>query len=67
MYQREDNDPSLPTGKESLNDRALNRDLLMLCKKVAQDPLYLPDGRRLIFRVQGTGILDLDAQELEVA
>jgi len=43
------------------NDRALNRDLLMLCAKVAQDPLYLPDGRRVIFRVQGTGILHLAA------
>ena len=49
------------------NDRALNRDLLLLCTKVAQDPLYLPDGRRLIFRVQGTGILHLDAQERAVA
>ena len=49
------------------NDRALNRDLLMLCTKVAQDPLYLPDGRRLIFRVQGTSILHPDAQEREVA
>jgi hypothetical protein len=59
--------PLFPQGRNHFNDRALNRDLLMLCKKVAQDPLYLPDGRRLIFRVQGTGILDLDAQELEVA
>lgn len=49
------------------NDRTLNRDLLMPCTKVAQDPPYLPDGRRLIFRVQGTSILHLDAQEREVA
>ncbi len=35
------------------NDRALNRDLDMLCAKVAQEQPRLPDGRRLLFRVQG--------------
>ncbi len=49
------------------NDRALNRDLETLCAKVAQEQLRLPDGRRLQFRVQGRGILHLDAQEKEVA
>ena len=49
------------------NDCALNRDLEMLCAKVAQELPSLPDGRRLIFRLQGTGILHLDAQEKEVA
>jgi hypothetical protein len=32
------------------NDRALNRDLEMVCAKVAQEQPSLPDGRRLIFR-----------------
>jgi hypothetical protein len=49
------------------NDRALNRDLEALCAKVAQGQPCLPDGRRLLFRVQGTGILRLDAQEKAVA
>jgi hypothetical protein len=49
------------------NDRALNRDLQMLCAKVAPEQPRLPDGRRLIFRLQGKGILHLDAQEKEVA
>ena len=49
------------------NDRALNRDLEVLCAKVAQEQPCLPDGRRLIFRLQGTGILHLDAQEKAVA
>ena len=49
------------------NDRALNRDLEMMCAKVAQEQPSLPDGRLLIFRLQGTGILHLDAQEKEVA
>jgi hypothetical protein len=35
------------------NDRALNRDLELLCAKVAQEQPCLPDGRRLLFRVQG--------------
>ena len=49
------------------NDRALNRDLETLCAKVAQERPYLPDGRHLLFRVQGTAILPLDAQEKAVA
>lgn len=49
------------------NDSALNRDLEMLCAKVAQGQPCLPDGRRLIFRMQGSGILHLDAQERTVA
>jgi hypothetical protein len=49
------------------NDRALNRDLELLCAKVAQEQPCLPDGRRLLFRVQGGGILPLDAQEKAVA
>jgi hypothetical protein len=49
------------------NDCALNRDLEMVCGKVAQEQLRLPDGRRLIFRLQGKEILHLDAQEKEVA
>jgi hypothetical protein len=49
------------------NDRALNRDLETLCAKVAQRQLCLPDGRRLLFRVQGASSLLLDAREKEVA
>ena len=49
------------------NDRALNQDLEMVCAKVTQARPCLPDGRRLIFRLQGTGILHLDAQEQAVA
>jgi hypothetical protein len=49
------------------NDRALNRDLEMLCAKVAQERPCLPDGRHLLFRVQGIAILPLDAQEKVVA
>ena len=49
------------------NDRALNRDLEMLCAKVAQEQPRLLDGRRLLFRVQGAEILRLDAREQAVA
>ena len=49
------------------NDRALNRDLEALCAKVAQEQPRLPDGRRLLFRVQERDILLLDAHEKEVA
>jgi len=52
---------------KGFNDRALNRDLEMLCAKVAQEQPRLPDGRRLLFRVQGRGILHLDALEKAVA
>jgi len=43
------------------------RDLEVLCAKVTQEQPRLPDGRRLLFRVQGTRILPLDAPEKEVA
>jgi hypothetical protein len=49
------------------NDRALNRDLEMVCAKVAREQPCLPDGRRLLFRMQGAEILRLDAQEQAVA
>jgi hypothetical protein len=49
------------------NDRALNRDLKTLCVKVTQVQPCLPDGRRLLFRLQGASILSLDAQAKEVA
>jgi len=49
------------------NDCALNRDLVALCAKVVQGQPRLPDGRRLLFHVQGAGILHLDAQEKAVA
>jgi hypothetical protein len=49
------------------NDSALNRDLEALCAKVAEVQPSLPDGRRLIFRMQGSGILHLAAQERKVA
>jgi len=49
------------------NDCTLNRDLEALCAKVAEVQPSLPDGRRLLFRVQGRGILLLDAHEKEVA
>jgi hypothetical protein len=48
------------------NDRALNRDLETLCVKVAQEQPHLPDGWHLVFRVQRTVILPLDAQEKAV-
>ena len=49
------------------NDRALNRDLEMLCAKVSEVQPSLPDGRRLVFRLQGSDILHLDAREQRVA
>jgi hypothetical protein len=49
------------------NDRALNHDLEMLCAKIAKAQPRLPDGRRLLFRMQGTAILLLDASEKAVA
>jgi hypothetical protein len=49
------------------NDRALNRDLETLCVKVTEAQPRLPDGRSLLFRVQGMAILPLDAQEQSVA
>ncbi len=52
---------------KQFNDRTLNQDLEMLCAKVAKARPRLPDGRSLLFRVQGTGILHLNAQENVVA
>ncbi len=49
------------------NDRALNRDLQAVCTQVAQAQTHLPDGRRLLFRVQGISLPSLDAQEQAVA
>jgi len=49
------------------HDRALNRDLETLCAKVAQEQPRLPDGRCLIFCLQGSAILHLDAQIEKVA
>jgi hypothetical protein len=49
------------------NDRTLNRDLRMLCAKVLQEQPRLPDGRRLLFKVQGVSLPHLDAQERAVA
>jgi len=34
------------------NDRALNRDLAILCERVNQASLCLPDGRRLSFTIR---------------
>jgi hypothetical protein len=49
------------------NDRALNRDLHAVCTKVAQAQPHLPDGRRLLFKVQGVSLPALDAQVRAVA
>jgi hypothetical protein len=49
------------------NDRALNRDLVLLCTKIVQEQPRLPDGRRLLFQVQGASLPSLDAQERAVA
>ena len=49
------------------NDRALNRDLETLCAKVAEVRPCLPDGRSLVFVVQGMALLPLDAREPSVA
>jgi len=34
------------------NDRRYNRDLMLLCQRVNEKQLHLPDGRLLVFRVQ---------------
>jgi hypothetical protein len=49
------------------NDRALNRDLKLLCAHVTEAQPLLPDGRRLLFRVQGASLPCRDAQERKVA
>ena len=35
------------------NDRQYNRDLLLLCHRVHEKQLHLPDGRLLLFSIQG--------------
>ena len=39
------------------NDRALNRDLAVLCERVNQTSPHLPDGRRLSFTIRSTGCI----------
>lgn len=46
------------------NDRVLNRDLGMLCAKVVQEQPHLPDGRRLLFNVQGASLPSLVLRSL---
>ena len=41
-------------------DRQLNRDLVVLCERVAAAKPRLPDGRRLIFTVGGSSSLSSD-------
>jgi hypothetical protein len=45
------------------NDRQLNRDLLILCQRVNQTQPHLPDGRLLMFTVQGHCCPILDGQQ----
>ncbi len=49
------------------NDQPLTRDLRMLCAYVTERQPHLPDGRRLILRVAGTGSPSLDVQNVAVA
>jgi hypothetical protein len=49
------------------NNRALNRDLEILCANLAKAQQLLPDGRRLLFKVQGVSLPNLDVQEPAVA
>jgi hypothetical protein len=49
------------------NDRTLNRDVETLCAEVAKAQLCLPDGRRLLLKMQGTPLALLDAPERAVA
>src|SRR5260221_4114393 len=58
---------SIEVELKPFNDRALNRDLIMLCTKIAQEQPCLPDGRCLLFKVQGVSLPTLDAQERLVA
>jgi len=44
------------------NDRALNRDLQVLCTKVAAHPPLLPDGRRLLLEIGVNSCPALDQQ-----
>lgn len=52
---------------DGIHDRALNRDLAVLCAKVGAMPPQLPDGRRLIVMVEGTASATSDAQTKAVA
>jgi len=47
------------------NDRALNRDLAVLCERVNQASLRLPDGRLLAFTISHSRCI-LPAQEYRV-
>ncbi len=49
------------------NDRALNRDLAAVCAKVQEARPRLPDGRRVLFSVEGANRLISDAQQRRVA
>ncbi len=49
------------------NDRQYNRDLLLLCQRVNEKPLHLPDGRLLLFSVQGRARPILYQQQLLTA
>lgn len=49
------------------NDRQLNRDLRVVCERVAAAQPHLPDGRRLCFIIAGTECLNSDGQPRKVA
>jgi hypothetical protein len=53
-------------GKQ-FNDRALNRDVAMLCTRVAKAQPHLQDGRRLFFSEWGASRSRLDVQEQVLA
>jgi len=49
------------------NDRQLNRDLAIVCAKVADAQPRLPDGHRLVFTVAGAARPVLDVPQRSVA
>ena len=49
------------------HDRALNRDLAEVYKRVTEAAPLVPDGRRLLLCLQGDGHLLIDASERKVA
>ena len=49
------------------NDRHYNRDLAMLCERVNDAALHLPDGRRLLLTVSELSRPILDGQKRRVA
>jgi hypothetical protein len=49
------------------NDRQLNRDLRVVCERVAEAQPHLPAGRRLCFTIVGTECLNSDGQLRKVA